>query len=101
PVQRIRYAENESNYCAKCQTDGKLLADRSLSRLMGGDWRETLEELEATEERGRAAAAPRPGSFAARAASFIPSRPPAPEAAAPPPPERTGTKRAERASAKR
>jgi formamidopyrimidine-DNA glycosylase len=74
PVQRIRYADNESNYCASCQTEGKLLADRSLSRLMRGDWPKTLEELEAKKDRGRATAAPKPGSVAARAASFIPSR---------------------------
>lgn len=43
PVQRIVYAENETNYCAKCQTDGKLLADRSLSRLLKDDWPKTLE----------------------------------------------------------
>jgi formamidopyrimidine-DNA glycosylase len=47
PVQRIAYAANEANYCAKCQTGGKLLADRSLSRLMHDDWPKTLEELEA------------------------------------------------------
>jgi formamidopyrimidine-DNA glycosylase len=47
PVQRIRYADNESNYCPTCQTGGKLLADRSLSRLLRGDWPKTLEELEA------------------------------------------------------
>lgn len=47
PVQRIRYADNESNYCPTCQTEGKLLADRSLSRLLRGDWPKTLEELEA------------------------------------------------------
>lgn len=46
PVQRIAYASNEANYCAPCQTAGKLLADRSLSRLMRGDWPKTLEELE-------------------------------------------------------
>ena len=46
PVQRIAYAENEANYCARCQTDGKLLADRALSRLLRGDWPRTLEELE-------------------------------------------------------
>jgi formamidopyrimidine-DNA glycosylase len=46
PVQRIAYASNESNYCAKCQTGGKLLADRALSRLMRGDWPKTLDELE-------------------------------------------------------
>jgi formamidopyrimidine-DNA glycosylase len=49
PVQRIVYADNETNYCATCQTDGKLLADRSLSRLLKDDWPRTLEEL---EERG-------------------------------------------------
>jgi len=46
-VQRIRYADNETNYCARCQTAGKLLADRSLSRLLKQDWPRTLEELEA------------------------------------------------------
>jgi formamidopyrimidine-DNA glycosylase len=45
-VQRIRYADNETNYCATCQTGGKLLADRALSRLLKGDWPKTLEELE-------------------------------------------------------
>jgi len=45
-VQRIRYAENETNYCAMCQTEGKLLADRALSRLLKGDWPRTLAELE-------------------------------------------------------
>jgi len=45
-VQRIVHAENETNYCAKCQTGGKLLADRSLSRLLKDDWPRTLEELE-------------------------------------------------------
>ncbi len=51
PVQRIVYARNEANYCATCQTEGKLLSDRSLSRLLGGDWPQTLEELE--RRRGR------------------------------------------------
>jgi formamidopyrimidine-DNA glycosylase len=46
PVQRIAYADNETNYCAQCQTEGKLLADRSLSQLMKKDWPKTLEELE-------------------------------------------------------
>jgi formamidopyrimidine-DNA glycosylase len=46
PVQRIRYADNETNYCAVCQTGGKLLADRSLSRLLKADWPRTLAELE-------------------------------------------------------
>lgn len=50
-VQRIRYADNETNYCAKCQTGGKVLADRSLSRLLGSDWPRTLEELEALKRR--------------------------------------------------
>jgi formamidopyrimidine-DNA glycosylase len=45
-VQRIRYAANELNYCPRCQTGGKLLADRSLSRLLKGDWPKTIEELE-------------------------------------------------------
>ena len=46
PVQRIRYAKNETNYCARCQTGGKLLADRALSRLLKKDWPRSLEELE-------------------------------------------------------
>lgn len=46
PVQRIRYADNETNYCAECQTGGKVLADRGLSRLLGKDWPRSLEELE-------------------------------------------------------
>lgn len=46
-VQRIRYADNEANYCAECQTAGKLLADRSLSQLLKKDWPKTLDELEA------------------------------------------------------
>ena len=44
PVQRIVYAENEANYCARCQTGGKLLADRALSRLLKADWPRTLPE---------------------------------------------------------
>jgi formamidopyrimidine-DNA glycosylase len=47
PVQRIRYADNETNYCAPCQTGGKVLADRSLSRLLKDDWPRTIEEWEA------------------------------------------------------
>jgi formamidopyrimidine-DNA glycosylase len=50
-IQRIRYANNETNYCARCQTNGKVLADRSLSRLLGADWPRTLEELEALKRR--------------------------------------------------
>ena len=51
PVQRIRYADNETNYCARCQTGGTLLADRSLSRLLKHDWPRTLEELDALKHR--------------------------------------------------
>lgn len=50
-VQRIRYADNETDYCAKCQTGGKVLADRGLSRLLGADWPRTLEELENLKRR--------------------------------------------------
>ena len=46
PVQRIRYRDNETNYCAHCQTEGRLLADRALSRLLKQDWPKTVEELE-------------------------------------------------------
>src|SRR6185295_13725913 len=46
PVQRVVYAANEANYCANCQTGGRLLADRSLSRLLREDWPKTLDELE-------------------------------------------------------
>jgi formamidopyrimidine-DNA glycosylase len=52
PVQRILYAENEANYCPTCQTGGKLLADRVLSRLMKEDWPRTLEELEGKHRAG-------------------------------------------------
>ena len=50
-VQRIRYAENETDYCPACQTGGKLLADRSLSRLLKKDWPRTVEELEELKRR--------------------------------------------------
>jgi len=50
-IQRIRYADNETNYCARCQTGGKVLADRSLSRLLREDWPRTLEELEALKRK--------------------------------------------------
>lgn len=50
-VQRIRYADNETDYCAHCQTGGKVLADRSLSRLLGSDWPRTLDELEALKKK--------------------------------------------------
>ena len=55
-IQRIRYAANETNYCPKCQTNGKLLADRALSRLLREDWPKTPEELESLT--GRAAKSP-------------------------------------------
>ena len=45
PVQRIRYADNETNYCARCQTGGRLLADRAMSRLLKDDWPRSLDEL--------------------------------------------------------
>ena len=51
PIQRIRYADNETNYCPVCQTNGKVLADRSLSRLLGADWPRTLDELEALKKK--------------------------------------------------
>jgi formamidopyrimidine-DNA glycosylase len=50
-IQRIRYADNETNYCARCQTGGRLLADRALSRLLGADWPRTLDELEMLKRR--------------------------------------------------
>jgi formamidopyrimidine-DNA glycosylase len=51
PVQRIRYADNETNYCARCQTGGRVLADRGLSRFLGADWPRTLDELEALKRK--------------------------------------------------
>jgi formamidopyrimidine-DNA glycosylase len=51
PIQRIRFADNETNYCPTCQTGGKVLADRSLSRLLGKDWPRTLDELEALKRK--------------------------------------------------
>ena len=50
-ILRIRYADKETNYCARCQTGGKVLADRSLSRLLGADWPRTLDELEALKRK--------------------------------------------------
>jgi hypothetical protein len=49
--QRIRYADHETNYCARCQTGGRILADRALSKLLGADWPRTLDELEALKGR--------------------------------------------------
>lgn len=51
PIQRIKYADRETNYCATCQTGGKVLADRGMSRLLGDDWPRTLEELEELRRR--------------------------------------------------
>ncbi len=51
PIQRIRYADNETNYCARCQTGGSLLADRALSRLLKTDWPQTLDELDSLKRR--------------------------------------------------
>ncbi len=53
-VQRVRYAENEANYCPRCQTDGKVHADRALSRLLKDDWPRSIEELERFKDRGTA-----------------------------------------------
>jgi formamidopyrimidine-DNA glycosylase len=53
PVQRIVYARNEANYCSRCQTGGRLLSDRALSRLLGQDWPKTLEEMETRRRRGQ------------------------------------------------
>ena len=61
PVQRIVHAANETNYCARCQTGGKLLADRALSRLLRADWPRTLEELEERREAGRSLTGRKPG----------------------------------------
>jgi formamidopyrimidine-DNA glycosylase len=67
PVQRIRHAENETNYCPACQTGGRLLADRALSRLLKEDWPRSLDELEALHDSGRARmAAPPPASESSR-----------------------------------
>jgi formamidopyrimidine-DNA glycosylase len=59
PVQRIVYAENEANYCATCQTGGRLLADRAMSRLLGKDWPKTLDELERRTREIRTSPPPR------------------------------------------
>ncbi len=66
PVQRIVYADNEANYCATCQTDGKLLADRSLSRLLKEDWPKSLEELEERKAQRVVAQVPPPARKPAR-----------------------------------
>ena len=53
PVQHIVFADNETNYCASCQTGGRLLADRALSRLLKQDWPRTLEQMEERVQAGR------------------------------------------------
>ncbi|MEZ4400376.1 MAG: DNA-formamidopyrimidine glycosylase family protein [Kofleriaceae bacterium] len=75
PVQRIKYADNEANYCAPCQTGGRLLADRGLSRLLKADWPKTLAQLE--ERRAEARAQLAPAAPAAPAASRPRKKPPA------------------------
>lgn len=66
PIQRIVYADNETNYCAPCQTGGKLLADRSMSRLLGADWPKNLEELENARPAARLPANPERSTKPAR-----------------------------------
>src|SRR6185369_11480740 len=80
-VQRIVYADNEANYCPTCQTEGRLLADRSLSRLLKEDWPRSLEELE--ERKAQRVAPPAP-------AAAPPTSPPAP--ASPPARRKSGNK---------
>jgi formamidopyrimidine-DNA glycosylase len=72
-VQRIVYADNEANYCPTCQTEGRLLADRSLSRLLKEDWPRSLEELEERKAQRVAPAAP-PPQVAAPTPSEAPPR---------------------------
>jgi formamidopyrimidine-DNA glycosylase len=68
-VQRIVYADNEANYCPTCQTEGKLLADRSLSRLLKDDWPRTLEEL---EDRKRGVEAVKPAARSKKIPKKVP-----------------------------
>jgi formamidopyrimidine-DNA glycosylase len=75
PVQRVVYADNETNYCARCQTGGRLLADRALSRLMRQDWPRTLEEMEERRPSVRAPA-PDPGDRGSPSTSRASSPPP-------------------------
>ncbi len=86
PVQRIVYAANEANYCATCQTGGKLLADRSLSRLLHDDWPRTLEELE--ERRRGAPATPAPPPASSEGGPATAEAPAAPARRPPRPPSR-------------
>ena len=78
PIQRIVYADNEVNYCATCQTGGKLLADRSMSRLLGQDWPKNLEELENARPAAKLPANPERSTRAPR----LPKTPRAPKPAA-------------------
>jgi formamidopyrimidine-DNA glycosylase len=82
PVQRVVYAANEANYCARCQTDGKLLADRSLSRLLKDDWPKTLEALEERRATRIAAAPAAPATPATPATAATPATPATPAAPA-------------------
>ncbi|MBL9111050.1 MAG: formamidopyrimidine-DNA glycosylase [Myxococcales bacterium] len=74
PVQRIRYANNEANYCPACQNEGKLLADRALSRLLGKEWPKTLEELETYKEARRDAPKETAPSPAAQVDASVPPK---------------------------
>src|SRR6185503_8864133 len=80
PVQRIVYADNEANYCPTCQTEGRLLADRSLSRLLKEDWPKTLEELEERKASHKGPKAAAVGGSPAPAPSAAPSGAAAPAA---------------------
>jgi formamidopyrimidine-DNA glycosylase len=70
-VQRIVYADNEANYCPTCQTEGRLLADRSLSRLLKEDWPRSLEELEERKAQRVAPAAASPQAAAPTSPSVV------------------------------
>lgn len=74
PIQRIVYAETETHYCARCQTGGRLLADRALSRLLRSDWPRTLEELETGPSRIISGACPKPGGGGAAPAQGVTPR---------------------------
>ena len=90
PVQRIAYASNESNYCPRCQTGDKLLADRGLSRLMRGDWPKTLEEFEQRKRERTVANEPEESLPRAQEKTAAGARARAEAPAAIPPKRRTG-----------
>lgn len=93
-VQRIVYADNEANYCPTCQTEGRLLADRALSRLLKEDWPRSLEELEERRAQARPAAAPPAAPAALAPPAAAPPAAAAPAAAADSPrPRRLGAKK--------